>query len=379
MTNSPNLKNEIRSRMKETEEPYVVARRFVLDSKDKNKPAIDILFDISIDTKDRDPEEISKEIAQETSNRLTQQTIIEERQRLPKKVVALPTPLEGQITIACMSNCKGPYKSEVQESREYHIKGMGKTTSALLLAGAIAQRYHAQGESKKVVVVDLDMTARLPISLALGQFMPSALSIKFSPGWEPSGVNVSKTVLDNLIHNKELRIDVLVTPSKKHTDELGPTFYSEVIQILKSTHDVIILDCPANYWDSHAQMAFNLSDKILYFSRYDLIKVEEMIIFISNVLKKNHLYTDVILKEKLGIVVIDTNDNSTISEEDFLRAAQGVPILGRILYIYEEMIIALDKHKIADILEIPSVYGGPGTPRKSYLELADNCLNYSMV
>ena len=96
MTNSPNLKNEIRARMKETGEPYVVARRFVLDSKDKNKPAIDILFDISIDTKDRDAEEISKEIAQETSKTLTQKVTAEERQRLPKKAVEFPTPLGGK-------------------------------------------------------------------------------------------------------------------------------------------------------------------------------------------------------------------------------------------------------------------------------------------
>lgn len=85
MTNSPNLKNEIRSRMKTTGEPYVVARRFVLDSKGKDKPFTDISIGIPIDTKSRDPQEVAQEITYLTSGVLTQKVTAEERQRLPKK------------------------------------------------------------------------------------------------------------------------------------------------------------------------------------------------------------------------------------------------------------------------------------------------------
>lgn len=261
-----------------------------------------------------------------------------------------PDAIPGQVTIACMSS-KG---------------GSGKSTTAICLAGMIARASAAAGNPKKVVLVDLD-TRDGQVGSLIGQYIPTAVSIRVQPRWD------AQTVLANLVHDRRLGIDALLAPMRpRNADDVGPEFYRQIIQVLQTTHDVVILDCSVNYLDPLLGVGFALADEILFVTTVATTSVQGM----ARAL--NELFLPVsegglgIPKKKVGIVANAVINNVGMGKSDLLRAAWGAPMVGQIPAAHDDVLIATNSNRMDNLLKHKVL--GP-----AYFELAKNCLpNYPL-
>lgn len=251
---------------------------------------------------------------------------------------------EGQITIACMSS-KG---------------GSGKSTTAISLAGAIARASALAGEPKKVVLVDLDIRDG-QVGSFIQQYMPTAVNIRTLPQ-----IN-AKTVTANLVHDRNLGIDALLAPVRpRNADELGPQFYSEVIQVLKTTHDVVILDCSVNYLDPLLGTAFALSDEILFVTTLATTSVQGMARALVELFTAPENGGLGIPKEKVGVVINQSNNKAGMDKNKLLQASLGASIVGVIPAEYDEVLIRTNKHQMHLLLNHPRL-------GEAYFKLANKC------
>lgn len=251
---------------------------------------------------------------------------------------------DGQITIACMSS-KG---------------GSGKSTTAISLAGAIARASALAGEPKKVVLVDLDIRDG-QVGSFIQQYMPTAVNIRMLPQ-----IN-AKTVTANLVHDRNLGIDALLAPIRpRNADELGPQFYSEVIQVLKTTHDVIILDCSVNYLDPLLGTAFALSDEVLFVTTLATTSVQGMARALQELFTTPENGGLGIPKQKVGVVINQSNNKAGMDKNKLLQASLGASIVGVIPAEYDEVLIRTNKHQMHLLLNHPRL-------GDAYFKLAGKC------
>lgn len=257
----------------------------------------------------------------------------------------------GQVTIACMSS-KG---------------GSGKSTTAISLAGTIARTSAAAGEPKKVVIVDLD-TRDGQIGSLINQYMPTAVSIRVLPQWN------AETVQQHLVHDKNLGVDALLAPLRpRNADDVGPEFYREIIRILQTTHDVIILDCSVNYLDPLLGVAFSLADEILFVTTLATTSVQGMARALTELTMPPEEGGLGIRKDKIGIVANQVIRKVGMDRDKVLQAGLGSPIVGSIPAEYDEVLIQTNSNRMHNLIKHPTL--GP-----AYFNLAKNCLpNYKLA
>ena len=251
----------------------------------------------------------------------------------------------GQMTISSMSS-KG---------------GSGKSTTAIMLAATIARASAAAGTPKKVVIVDLD-TRDGQVGSLIGQYVPTAINIRVMPRWDAA------TVTGNLVHDKRLGIDALLAPVRpRNADDVGPDFYRQIISVLQTTHDVVILDCSVNYLDPLLGTAFAMSDEILFVTTLATTSVQGMARSLTE------LFADPvdgglgIPREKVGIVANQVINNVGMGKDKLLRAALGAPLVGQIPSDQDAVLVATNSNRMFDLLKHPKL--GP-----AYFRLAVNCL-----
>lgn len=256
-----------------------------------------------------------------------------------------PDALPGQITIACMSS-KG---------------GSGKSTTAIMLAATISRASAAAGQPKRVVLVDLD-TRDGQVGSLIGQYMPTSINIRVMPKWDAA------TVKANLVHDKRLGVDALLAPVRpRNADDVGPEFYQQIIGVLQTTHDVVILDCSVNYLDPLLGTGFAMSDEILFVTTLATTSVQGMARSLTE------LFADPadgglgIPREKVGIVANQVINNVGMGRDKLLRAALGAPLVGQIPSDQDAVLIATNSNRMFDLLKHPKL--GP-----AYFRLAVNCL-----
>ena len=256
-----------------------------------------------------------------------------------------PGSVPGQITIACMSS-KG---------------GSGKSTTAIMLAATIARASAAAGQPKRVVLVDLD-TRDGQVGSLIGQYMPTSINIRVMPRWDAA------TVKANLVHDKRLGIDALLAPVRpRNADDVGPEFYQQIIGVLQTTHDVVVLDCSVNYLDPLLGTGFSMSDEILFVTTLATTSVQGMARSLTE------LFADPtdgglgIPREKVGIVANQVINNVGMGRDKLLRAALGAPLVGQIPSDQDAVLIATNSNRMFDLLKHPKL--GP-----AYFRLAVNCL-----
>ena len=268
---------------------------------------------------------------------------------IAQQVVAEPAKLAGaipgQTTIAVMSS-KG---------------GSGKSTTAFSLAATIARTSAAAGKPKRVALVDLD-TRDGQVGSLLGQYMPTAINIRVHPVWDAA------TVQEYLVRDKKLGFDALLAPVRpRNADDVGPEFYKHIIQVLQTTHDVVILDCSVNYLDPLLGTAFNLSDEILFVTTLASTSVQGMARSLTE------LFADPadgglgIPPEKVGVVANQVISNVAMGKDKLLRAALGAPLVGQIPSDQDAVLIATNTNRMGDLLKHPRL--GP-----AYYRLATVCL-----
>jgi len=298
MTNNPSIKRAIRERIKATGEPYVVARRIIIEESNKNNPKITL-----------------------ESNTLP---ITEPFIKTPK----LPNALKGQTTIA-VTAASG---------------GVGKTTTAICLAGAIAKVYKKTGKSKKVVVVDLN-TSENKVASLLRRYMPTAISIRVMPSHD------ADSILPNLVYDEELMINALLAPVRpRNAADVDADFYKKVIQVLQTTHDVVILVLPNDYLHPLSKMSFEVSDEILVVTTLATTNVEMMSRALTEFFTSTNVGGLAIQRNKVGIVANMVLANVGMRKEKLLRASLGVPLVGQIPSEYDVILAATNKNRLGELL-----------------------------
>jgi MinD-like ATPase involved in chromosome partitioning or flagellar assembly len=257
----------------------------------------------------------------------------------------------GQMTIACMSS-KG---------------GSGKSTTAISLAATIARTSAAAGDPKKVVIVDLD-TRDGQIGSLINQYMPTAVSIRVLPQWN------AETVQQNLVHDKNLGVDALLAPLRpRNADDVGPDFYREIIRILQTTHDVVIMDCSVNYLDPLLGVGFSLADEILFVTTLATTSVQGMARALTELFASPEDGGLGINPGKVGVVANQVIRNVGMDKDKLLQAALGCRIVGSIPAEYDEVLIQTNSNRMHNLIKHPTL--GP-----AYFNLAKNCLpGYSLA
>jgi cellulose biosynthesis protein BcsQ len=235
------------------------------------------------------------------------------------------------------------------------------STTALCLAGTIAKTSAEAGQPKKVVLVDLD-TRDGQVGSLIGQFMPTAISIRVLPKWDANSVRM------NLVHDKNLGIDALLAPVRpRNADDVGPDFYRTIIGILQTTHDVVILDCSVNYLDPLLGTAFAMSDEILFVTTLATTSVQGMARSLTELFADPSDGGLGIPREKVGIVANQVINNVGMGKDKLLKAALGAPLVGQIPSDQDAVLVATNSNKMGNLLKHPKL--GP-----AYYKLAVTCL-----
>jgi len=192
--------------------------------------------------------------------------------------------------------------------------------------------------------------------------MPTAINIRYLEEWN------AETVKANLVHDKRLGIDALLAPVRpRNADDVGPDFYRQIIQILQTTHDVVVLDCSVNYLDPLLGMAFNLADEILFVTTLATTSVHGMARSLTEMFKEPADGGLGIPRDKVGIVANQVINAVGMGKDKLLRAALGAPIVGQIPAEHDVVLIATNSNRMDQILKHPRL--GP-----AFFSLASTCL-----
>lgn len=261
-------------------------------------------------------------------------------------------PLDGQVTIAVTSS-KG---------------GSGKSTTAMMLAAQIAhssQKAYEQGliaRPLKVCLVDMD-TRDGQVSSLIGKYVPTALNIRVQPTWDKD------TILQNLVSDSKLGIDALLPPVRPRTaDDVGPDFYRHVIRILKTTHDVVIMDTSVNYLDPLiSTVCLPEATAILFVTTLAATSVHGMARALREITMDVEDSGMGIKRSKIGIVVNQSVPEVGMDKDQVLTAALKVSIVGAIPLATKDVLTCTNFNRMHQLLKHPLL--GP-----AYYSLAKTCL-----
>jgi septum formation inhibitor-activating ATPase MinD len=255
-------------------------------------------------------------------------------------------PLPGQVTITVTSS-KG---------------GSGKSTTAMLLASTIAQASAKAGRPLRVCLVDMD-TRDGQVASLIGEYMPTALNIRVQPVWDED------TILRHLVRDERLGIDCLLAPIRpRSADNVGPDFYRVVINTLKRTHDVVIMDTSVQYLDPLiSQVCLPEASAILFVTTLATTAVQGMARALREITTSVEESGMGIPREKIGIVVNQSVANVGMEKDQVLAAGLGIPVVGVIPLATKDVLAATNLNKMEALTEHPLL--GP-----AYFRLAQRCL-----
>lgn len=252
----------------------------------------------------------------------------------------------GQVTITVTSS-KG---------------GSGKSTCALLLAGAIARGASESGHPLRICLMDLD-TRDGQVASLIGKFMPTALNIRVQPVWDED------TIRRHLVRDDRLGIDTLLAPIRPRTaDTVGPEFYRTILRSLQRMYDVIILDTSVQYLDPLiAEVCLPEADEILFVTTLASTAVQGMARALREITAPIDESGMGIPREKIGIVVNQSVADVGMDRNQVLAAGLGVPVVGVIPLATKDVLTATNLNRMSVLLDHPML--GP-----AYSDLAQACL-----
>ena len=214
----------------------------------------------------------------------------------------------------------------------------------------------------KVVLVDMD-TRDGQVASLIGRYVPTSLNIRVSPNWD------EETVLANLVHDPKLGIDALLAPVRPRTaDDVGPDFYQHVIRVLKTTHDVVILDTSVNYLDPLiATVCLPEATAILFVTTLATTSVQGMARALREITEPVEHGGMGIKRSKIGIVVNQSITEVGMDRDQVLQAALKVSIVGAIPLATKDVLTCTNFNRMHQLLKHPLL--GP-----AYFKLAKTCM-----
>lgn len=151
-------------------------------------------------------------------------------------------------------------------------EGAGTTTMALGVAAWIAK--HSEGKGNKALktcVVDLDPIGS-SLSVLTGKTTPNALDVALS-----DEINEA-TVRKALVKDNRLDVSYLLSPKLAKTVDLIPVSkYREIVDVLRTMFDVVILDTMTDSTNEASRFAYDMADRLVYVFRYDRVNVARML------------------------------------------------------------------------------------------------------
>ena len=240
--------------------------------------------------------------------------------------------------------------------------GSGKSTCALLLAGAIASASADAGRPLRVCLVDMD-TRDGQVASLIGRFMPTALNIRVQPVWD------EETIRRHLVPDERLGIDTLLAPIRPRTaDTVGAEFYRTILRSLQRMYDVVVLDTSVQYLDPLiADVCLPEADEILFVTTLASTAVQGMARALREITAPVDESGMGVPRERIGIVVNQSVADVGMERDQVLAAGLGVPVVGVIPLATKDVLTATNLTRMSALLDHPLL--GP-----AYNELARVCL-----
>lgn len=233
--------------------------------------------------------------------------------------------------------------------------GSGKSTDSTGIGDFLSesgQKAFEQGlvdHAPKIITVDLDVKDG-----QLG-YLNNATS--------PNIVNVYIARKDNteklteehikqgIYHNPKSNTDFLFAPkTPKNAEAISPAFYLEVIKVLKTMYDYVILDTSVNYLDPlFSEVAYPMSDKIVLVSDMGISSLQGMGRWIKEFVY-SPLREKTIDEDKVGIIINKFIPNTGIGLKEIERASHGIKILGFIPNMPQFITTKANHHSLNEII-----------------------------
>ena len=205
--------------------------------------------------------------------------------------------------------------------------GSGKSTVAVSLATYLA---HASENSYKeglaprplkVAILDLDIRDG-QLGFLTGTTKPTVLTIRSE---EVSKESIEKTA----IHSSRLKCDLFLAPKRpRASDDTPPAFYAELIQMLKTMYDYIILDTSVNYLDPLLEsVAYPIADQIVFVTDMAVNSIFSMSRWIREVTNPTTNKGMGISSKKIAVVVNKALTEVNMPGQKIKQAALQLPII----------------------------------------------------
>lgn len=229
--------------------------------------------------------------------------------------------------------------------------GSGKSTVAATLATYIAHasvnsvKEGLEEKPLKVCILDLDIRDG-QIGFLVGKAKPTVMQIK-QFGISVDSVEKFRHYIPNL------KLDVLLAPRRPRSAEhLTPDFYAELIQLLRTMYDYVILDTSVNYTDPLLEkVAYPIADQIVMVTEVVQTTMFSMARWVKEVTSPVEQNGMGIPKGKIGIVVNKALDDVSITIEDIETNAQNVPLITAIPSSQRMIAHATNVNSIETLLE----------------------------
>ena len=257
------------------------------------------------------------------------------------------------------------YDIEVPSVHNFVANGVivHNSTTAMMLASTIAVTTRAAGNPKKVVLVDLD-TRDGQVGTLLGQYKPTAINLRVIP----TKKRTATAVLNNLVHDPKLEIDALLAPVRpRFATDIGPDFYEQIIGVLQTTHDVVIIDCSVNYLDPLLGSAFKVSDNILFVTTLALTSVQGMARALIEMTESREDGGLGIPQDKIKVVVNQVTKDVGMPAPRLLKSLLNTDVVGKIPNLPKSVLIATNEAKMWRLFKLEQLAA-------SYIILARKCL-----
>lgn len=233
--------------------------------------------------------------------------------------------------------------------------GPGKSTvamscgNALVRASINAVHKGLRDTPLKVIVVDFDVKDG-QLGFINGVVKPNIVNI-YADYADDSHLTQSE-VEKGIYHNKKTNVDYLFASKKPRNANVIPKeFYYEVVKVLKTMYDYIILDTSVGYLDPLlTEVAYPFADKVIFVTDMGTSSVFGMTRWIAETIAatdKEHTVD----KDIVGVVINKAIPNAGIDMETIIESAKGLPIITAIPNVPTLVTSSTNKAQLEDILE----------------------------